>query len=231
MTAGLHGSKRNHSDECRLKIYFHWKEDNHHKWKAVRHLFEPEEKKFNPSQVDKENFNAIPEADDLLDLPDDIFDDPPARDLDPPAETPAPDTSGGIATPQAMDEDQVADMFGDFDGDEDMETGADSMVNALILAGANDTAAHDATGPMFATNAPTATFTEVYGRSISDYNALHRRKLNIKGLDALDLRTVKANGEPWNFCKKKDRQEARRLIDRKNPLWIIGAPPCTSFSI
>ena len=80
------------------------------------------------------------------------------------------------------------------------------MVNVLILARANDTAAQGDTAPMFATNAPTATLTEVYGKSISDYNAMHRRKINIKGRDALDLRTAKTNGEPWNFCKRKDRQ-------------------------
>lgn len=230
LTAGLHGSERNHSDECRLKIYLHWKGDNRPKWRAVKHLCESQEKKFSRGQDDKEGSSAIPETDDILDLPDDIVDDPPARDLDPPAETPAPELSSGIATPQAMDEDQVADMFGDFDGDEDMKTRTESMVNALILAGANDTAAQEATIPMFATNAPTATFTEVYGRSISDYNAMHRRRLNVKGLDALDLRTVKANRKSWNFCKRKDRQEARKLIERKKHLWVIGAPPCTSFS-
>ena len=90
------------------------KENDHHKWKAVKHLFESEEKKFIRSQVDKEGSSVIPEADNLLDLPNDILDDPPTRDLDPPTETPAPDMSSGIATPQAMDEDQVADMSGDF---------------------------------------------------------------------------------------------------------------------
>ena len=58
-----------------------------------------------------------------------------------------------------------------------------------------------------------------------------RRALNIKGLDALDIRTLKPNGQPWDFNKRSDRNEARRLIDEKQPQWLIGSPPCTPFSI
>ena len=59
---------------------------------------------------------------------------------------------------------------------------------------------------------------------------LHRRNLNVRGLAALDLRTVKENGNPWDFSLKKDRTEAVRLIDELDPTWIVGLPPCTAFS-
>ena len=72
---------------------------------------------------------------------------------------------------------------------------------------------------------------EVYGRSVRDYSLVTRRNFNVVGLDALDLRTVKANGEPWDFKKRSDRHEARRLVRERKPTWVVGAPPCTSFSI
>ena len=76
-----------------------------------------------------------------------------------------------------------------------------------------------------------ASFVELYGRGsiMTDAN-LRRRNLNVQGLAALDLRTVKEDGTPWNFSNKKDRREAERLIDELNPTWIVGSPPCTAFS-
>ena len=78
---------------------------------------------------------------------------------------------------------------------------------------------------------PTSSFIEVYGRSIRDQSLVTRRDFNIQGLDAFDLRTLKPNGQPWNFLQKDDRRLAKRIIDEKNPEWILGAPPCTPFSI
>lgn len=75
------------------------------------------------------------------------------------------------------------------------------------------------------------TFIEVYGRSIRDHSLAMKRNLNVEGLDALDLRTMKANCESWDFNKQSDRREARALIKLKNPLWLIGSPPCTAFCI
>ena len=57
-----------------------------------------------------------------------------------------------------------------------------------------------------------------------------RRALNVEGLAALDIRTFKPNGEPWNFNLRTDRNEARKLIDDLQPTWVIGSPPCTHFS-
>ena len=72
---------------------------------------------------------------------------------------------------------------------------------------------------------------EIYGRG-RILEAAHgcRRNLNIRGLDALDLRTCKANGDAWNFDLASDRQEAIDLINTLKPTWIIGSPPCTSFT-
>ena len=52
----------------------------------------------------------------------------------------------------------------------------------------------------------------------------------MRGLAAIDLRTVKDNGTPWNFSLKKDRKEAIRLVDELDPTWIVGSPLCTAFS-
>ena len=52
-----------------------------------------------------------------------------------------------------------------------------------------------------------------------------------EGLRALDLRTLKPDGQPWNFPKRADRRLASQLIDKDEPDWLIGSPPCTAFSI
>ena len=76
-----------------------------------------------------------------------------------------------------------------------------------------------------------ASFVEVYGHGsiMADAN-LRRRNLSVRGLAALDLRTLKDDGTPWNFSLKKDRREASRLVDELDPTWLVGSPPCTAFS-
>ena len=75
------------------------------------------------------------------------------------------------------------------------------------------------------------TLFELYGHG-TIINASHgiRRNLNVNGLRALDLRTNKPNGSPWNFSIASDRQLARSMIEIEKPTWIIGSPPCTFFS-
>ena len=75
------------------------------------------------------------------------------------------------------------------------------------------------------------TFMELYGRG-KLVEASHgcRRNLNVAGLDALDLRTCKADGTAWDFNLSSDRQEAIELIKKLKPTWVIGSPPCTAFS-
>ena len=116
-------------------------------------------------------------------------------------------------------------VLGDFDDDAEQPTAM-----ALTMAGVPEERAHVAACSMNQ-RVPTQTFVEVYGRSIRDQSSVTRRNFYIKGLDAMDLRTTKPNGEPWNFCKREDRSSAREMIERKNPDWILGAPPCTAFAI
>ena len=75
------------------------------------------------------------------------------------------------------------------------------------------------------------TFFEVYGHG-TIVQASHgcRRDLNVNGLNALDLRTAKPNGAPWDFSKSSDRQLAKSMIEEHKPSWVVGSPPCTFFS-
>ena len=76
------------------------------------------------------------------------------------------------------------------------------------------------------------TFMEVYGGGSINHCANHsRRNLGLKGVGALDLRTTKSDGSPWDFNRREDRRLARELIDSEDPEWLIGSPPCTAFSI
>ena len=63
-------------------------------------------------------------------------------------------------------------------------------------------------------------FVELYGRG-SILEAAHgcRRNLNIDGLAALDLRTAKPDGTPWNFDKASDRRLAMDLVRDNEPTW------------
>ena len=75
------------------------------------------------------------------------------------------------------------------------------------------------------------TFFELYGHG-TIVQASHgcRRNLNIDGLHALDLRTRKPDGEPWDFSRAADRRLARSMVDELKPTWVMGSPPCTFFS-
>ena len=57
-----------------------------------------------------------------------------------------------------------------------------------------------------------------------------RRNLNLEGLHAMDLRTLKEDGTPWNFDNADDRRLAKEMVLRLQPTWLIGSPPCTAFS-
>ena len=106
-----------------------------------------------------------------------------------------------------------------------------SLVGNLMTLGVPEQTARDHVCAM-RSRRPAATFSEVYGGgSIVDCANQARRDLNLEGLRALDLRTQKPNGTPWDFTIRADRRLARELIDRDQPDWLIGSPPCTAFSI
>ena len=71
---------------------------------------------------------------------------------------------------------------------------------------------------------------ELHGQGGLTKAARRFRGLNLEGLQVLDLRGLRPDGEAWDFSRKKDRQWVLRLIQEQRPMWIIGAPPCTYFS-
>ena len=58
---------------------------------------------------------------------------------------------------------------------------------------------------------------------------MSRRNLNIEGLNAMDLRTIKEDGTPWDLTQSADRKAACQKIAEDKPDWLIGSPPCTVF--
>ena len=135
---------------------------------------------------------------------------------------------------QEMD---VADLFGDFDHDDpngsamhDNVTGPNDMPSALIGAGTDAVAATQFVDRIFGVQHAT-TFMEVYGQGSLVTEATNkRRSLNLRGLNAFDLRTLEADGTPWNFNDRADTRLAQKMIDEDDPDWIVGSPPCTAFS-
>ena len=99
----------------------------------------------------------------------------------------------------------------------------DQMVMALTMAGVTIEKAKMCAASMCKPS-PKATFIEVYGRSIRDQSLLPCRNLNVECLNALDLRTTKPDGQPWDFCKREDRKLAIQMVDEQQPEWIVGAP-------
>ena len=239
---GRYSSKKNHSQECRLRIYLAYKENNHPKWNAVKHLLDPDDK-FDAEGVDREDAESIPKAQDGSNVL-----EPEIRNGGdggaPATPTGAPEIPEGVLEDLAAEEqrqfdeaiaaagdsdmepeDNVADLFGDFEDDDGAR-----MMDSLIIAGMTPEKAKRVS-KNFRSHDPPTTFLEVYGRSVRDYSLITKRNFNVQGLDALDLRTVKPNGDPWDFRERSDRNQARQLLRDLKPMWVIGAPPCTAFSI
>ena len=232
---------RNHSNECRFNTYMSWQQASDPKYEAVRHLFE--------------QGSAAPTAEDPLDTsnleqpgavtPRATDDRPePSGRWDPASHRGKPVSYGPAAAPPES-ESPPPDMDGVdlfypsddelmMDGEQPFnlsDPSADQMLDYLIGAGSDPHAAKLYAFAIMGKYAPT-TLVEVFGRGgISDQANGPRRALNIQGLAALDLRTLKPNGDPWDFNKRADRNEARELINQLQPTWVIGSPPCTAFSI
>ena len=253
MKRGVKISGTNHSDECRLRIYYQYKEHNHEKWQRVKHLIEGPS--FKPQELDAEGSPITPKADhekiifegeqtsarpgeaNNIHANDDLtpseIDAMEFEDVVPKDNLDTTDFHNEVNEDAEMHSADAADIFGPSD-DEDMEDsqGIDSMVSYLQAAGADASSAIRCARAMYGVqdnSEAQSSIMEVYGTSI--HAQLNRRNLNIKGLGALDLRTLKPNQQPWDFTKRSDRQEARDLINRLQPQWIIGSPPCTPYSI
>ena len=238
-----------HNQDCRMRIYLAYKDNDHPKWKAVSHLFDdPTDKSFHKDNVDAEGAPSTPKADPHATLFEDSLphtasdgenhighDGQDAESLlaDEAVQVVINDENNSTPRDSEENEMDVADLFFD-SGDADMADAAgpteSDMIDALTVAGVRPDKAAEFVHSICSVSSP-ATFMELYGRSISDHADANRRNLNVEGLGALDLRTLKPNGEAWNFCKRADRKLAREMIERQDPDWIIGAPPCTAFSI
>ena len=223
---GNNRSFRNHTDPCKLRIYFAWKENNDPKYLRVKHLLEPDADEPTDANVlaaaefeyDHDAPNAIPQ------LPN------PPTPVDPAPQSPTSFVADdGIYEPELPglvpeNEDDVADIFMD-----DPDDSEDKMVDYLVLAGADPTEARDRVHVML--GKPSTTFIEMYGRGSINLEANNsRRQLGLRGIGALDLRTTKPDGTAWDFTKRSDRRAARDMISTENPDWVIGSPPCTPFS-
>ena len=76
-----------------------------------------------------------------------------------------------------------------------------------------------------------ATFMEIYGQGRMVKMANNRQDLNLRGLDAIDLRTNKPDGSPWDLSKQEDQDLAEALVVQTKPRLLIGSPPCTAWCI
>ena len=146
------------------------------------------------------------------------------------AEQDAADPSMDMFFPDAEgDEDDFDDVMGGLEP-EDFD---DHMIDTLRIAGvAEDTAFSfiRALRSEKLAKRKQSTFVELYGQgSVCKEAEKSAPSLNLKGLNAFDLRTRKPDGTPWNFRKRGDRMLAREYIDEHKPDWIIGSPPCTSY--
>ena len=135
------------------------------------------------------------------------------------------------------DEDDIAELFGDFDEPEaDMDHGDDgtdgdddamhvaTCMNAIAdnlqtLGVQAETSVGYASTVVRTSRKPG--FIELYGRGgFIEANKL-LPSLNIEGLHALDLATFKPDGKPWNFSNSADRKIGVKLIEDTNPDWVI----------
>ena len=111
------------------------------------------------------------------------------------------------------------------------------MVDALLLAEADFNKSKSFASKIFGVlkNVPKSeavTFMELDGGgNICREANLSMRNLNFTGLNALDLRTTKADGSHWDFTRREDRRLARSMIDHDKPAWVVGSPPCAPFSL
>lgn len=231
--------KRNHGTECQLGIYLDHQKTANPKWSAVKPLCDADKAGPNLSQgqVDVESAAATQKAEHgkiILGNRDPNatprhpgIDEPNSARMDLEADyqemqentDAAFNDNRDVSMQLDKDEGDVATLFAEFE-DDDQGMGQDDMVESLKLAGVRE----------FKASTP-ATFMEVCGRSIFHQSQVERRNINVKRLGAFDLCTTKNDGQPWNICLRSDRKEARALINKLQPEWIIGAPPCTVCSI
>ena len=75
---------------------------------------------------------------------------------------------------------------------------------------------------------PTSFF-ELYGQGGLQRAAKLNPGLNVRGLEVLDLRTLRPDGQAWDFTRAKGRAWALKLIRKHKPMWVIAAPHAPRF--
>ena len=234
-----HDTNKQHSDECRLGFYMAWQQNKDPKYELIRHLFEPDaaqRDELGTVEIDdgpSRQHSKTP-REDKEDLSWLVEDEVPGPAPETPVGRPWQETFAEVEPTEVFHYDEPAPEYSPFSPD-DSEMGSpnedEAMVDHLKVLGVPDQIARDKIMSM-RSQRPAATFTEVYGGgAIVDCANHARRSLNLKGLRALDLRTTKPDGTPWDFTVRADRRLARQLIDADDPDWLIGSPPCTPFSI
>ena len=231
-------SKLAHSEECRSRIYAEYKAAADAKWaRAAEDLQRRISRGGDLHVPDRPQSQSGPDLD-----PNEV-EPPPTkkprrRHGDPEHDSDADDEGYEIPFFDVRDEpdskrvrftdeteEDIADLYAPSSDDEDVVS---HLVNALSLAGVEPTIA--AVKAKHIVNPDASTFLELYGRgSICREANEGRRDLNVRGLGALDLRTTKPDGSSWDFTKRSDRREARDMIRRLEPDFIIGSPPCTPY--
>ena len=232
---GKANTRRHHNDACRMRMYCHFHDTNHPKWKAVAGRLEAKKDSGAGGDFDKLDLEAL-EAE---------FDAPNLIDEEPAPPTPLQhaehfEPPSHVASGMEQEEeegqpsvvvDAVDPSFADLLGDDDVEMDHDgdaTMMHVLRHIGV----AHQTAANFVASVAnPLSTFMEIYGRGglVEEANR-QRRSLNVEGLGAFDLRTTRPDGKHWDFNCREDRKLARQMVRELQPQWIIGSPPCTSYS-
>ena len=248
---GLRKTQRHHSDECRLRVYQAWKDAEDPKYLKVKHIIEPDVPKPESGHVDldaaseeividkhgiRHHMGRAQAHDDFPGDATPVGEPVPLTPPDRPWSIPPPEAQSGAWDPGDMNEELILNSDPleeiappDFMDDEDDSRFDDPMVGYLTSLGCCPMEAEARVAAMM-DKKPTR-FIEMYGRgSINHCANDSRRDLGLKGVGALDLRTNKPDGSPWNFSLRADRRLAREFIEAEDPDWIIGSPPCTAFS-
>ena len=134
------------------------------------------------------------------------------------------------------DGDDAADLFMDSDAEGGMAVDPNdgdmvAMVGVMQILGVDPVCALRFAVDTVRRKPQGQSLMNMYGRgNIVEAANAHARSLNIAGLDALDLRTLRPDGDPWEFTIRAHRRLAVRLVRERKPTWLIGSPPCSPFS-
>ena len=179
-------TSKHNSVECRKRMHLCYEENSDPKFQAIRHLIEPS--KPEEVRVDQDELPVPghhPAAAQSSDAP-----CKNSRETEPNTQE-ADDHAAGYETPEPYDVHDLSDS----DGDEEMQT-EDQMAGSCIIAGADPNFAKTHVQHVLQVDSqkPT-TFMEIYGgEAICQKANRSRRRLRVKSIATLDLKTCKDDG-------------------------------------